>query len=164
MQKDSVPAICQVVEDILKKAGFSDFSLHLTEHVSDASQNPILNIETRDESRFLIGQHGDNLRAIQYLSRLIARKLFSDQKTNFILDVNGYRDQKGKMIVEMARDAAREASKDKKSVFLRPMSAYERRIVHMTLSKDQGVVTESVGEGEERKVVVRPVSYIDEKN
>jgi spoIIIJ-associated protein len=161
MSKTSVSKIREIVEDFLTKAGFTDFKVETTEPSAENGQASVLNIVTQADSKFLIGQHGDNLRALQHLMRLIVRKAFPDQKIGFVLDINNYREQKEKVIIEVAREAAREAAKDKKAVFLRPMSAYERRIVHMTLAKDQQVVTESVGEGTDRRIVIKAVSYTD---
>ena len=79
----------------------------------------------------------------------------TEDKVKFIVDINSYRQEKNKSIIEQAILAAQQAVAEKKAVILRPMSSYERRIVHMELSKNSQISTESVGEGENRKVVVK---------
>ena len=59
---------------------------------------------------------------------------------------------------------ARQAISDKRPVVLRAMSAYERGIVHMELAGNEQVKTESIGEGEERKVVIKPIGSIEQGN
>ena len=57
----------------------------------------------------------------------------------------------------MAKSLAEEALMERRAIVMRPMSPYERRIVHMELADRKDVITESVGEGEERRVIVKPV-------
>ncbi len=145
------------VEQLLEKMGFSG---QVTFSDSQDDESFVCNITTENDSNFLIGQYGANLQAIQHLSRLIVRKSLPE-KIRFTLDVNFYRQQKNQSVIEQARAAADEALDQHRAIFLKPMSTYERRIVHLELSKNPQVSTESVGEGEERKIVVKPTSMID---
>ncbi|HAV11201.1 MAG TPA: hypothetical protein DCX32_01525 [Candidatus Moranbacteria bacterium] len=77
-----------------------------------------------------------------------------------MIDVNSYRKQKNESIVELAKEAAQQAVAEKRAVVMKPMSNYERRIVHLELSKDERITTESIGEGEGRKIVVKPADSI----
>ena len=63
---------------------------------------------------------------------------------------------------ELAQSLARQAITEKRPVVLRPMSAYERRVVHVTLAENSQIKTESIGEGEDRKVVIKPVGDIEQ--
>ena len=63
-------------------------------------------------------------------------------------------------MTELARKAADEAIQEGRAVIMRPMSAYERRLVHLELSNNTDVSTESIGEGESRKVVIQPAKQI----
>jgi len=83
-----------------------------------------------------------------------------EEKVRFTLDVNSYRQQKNNSIIEQARAAADEAVKYHRTVIMKPMSTYERRLVHLELSKNEKVSTESTGEGEDRKIVVKPADMI----
>ena len=144
--------IKKTVEELLEKMGFYA-EVSISESQEDESV--VCDIVTGTDSNFLIGQHGINLQAVQHLARLIVRKSVPE-KIRFILDVNSYRKQKNQSIIEQARVAADEAINQHRSVLMKPMSTYERRIIHLELSKNPLVSTESVGEGEDRKVVVKP--------
>jgi spoIIIJ-associated protein len=72
------------------------------------------------------------------------------------LDVNNYRQSKIDFLNQLARDSAYRAQMLKKEIALKPMPAYERRLIHLSLSSNKNVVTESRGEEPERYVVVIP--------
>lgn len=72
-----------------------------------------------------------------------------------LVDVNGYRKERERLILELARAAARRAVATKESVNLPVMNAYERRIIHAELSMRPDVITESVGNNRERYVMVK---------
>jgi spoIIIJ-associated protein len=72
-----------------------------------------------------------------------------------LLDVGGYRERRKESLVELAKKVADEVRQTGGSVSLEPMSPYERRIVHLALEGDPNVITESKGEGEERRVVIK---------
>jgi spoIIIJ-associated protein len=118
-------------------------------------ENFICNINVKSDSHLLIGQHGVNLQALQHIIRLAVRKK-TEEKINFIVDVNSYRQQKNSSVAEMAKEAAQQAINERRTIVLRPMSAYERRLVHLELAENKDVATESIGEGEDRKVVIKP--------
>ncbi len=119
----------------------------------------ICSITTKTDSKFLIGQHGSNLYALEHLIRSIIYKNGHNVRVN--IDINDYKAEKDKMIANIAKDAATQASLEKKPIVLRPMNAYERRIVHMNIANDDRVETESIGEGDERKVIIKPTSIMN---
>ncbi len=119
----------------------------------------ICSITTKTDSKFLIGQHGSNLYALEHLIRSIVYKNGHNVRVN--IDINDYKAEKDKMIANIAKDAATQASLEKKPIVLRPMNAYERRIVHMNIANDDRVETESIGEGDERKVIIKPTSIMN---
>lgn len=162
-QQDSVDGIIKAtVADLLDKMGFSCEieMLHETEDdgTGEAKESIICNIKT-EESNFLIGQYGVNLQSLQHIARILIRKK-TDERVNFILDVNFYRKEKSFSIMALAKNTAQQAVQERRAIVLRPMSPYERRLVHMELSKNADVVTESIGEGEDRKVVIKPVETV----
>lgn len=119
----------------------------------------ICTIKTKNDSRFLIGQHGSNLYALEHIIRSILHKNGIVERVS--VDINDYKEDKDRMICNIARDAADQAYREKKPVILRPMNAYERRVVHMTISADERVESESIGEGEDRKVVIKPQNMLN---
>lgn len=157
MDQQTKETIKQTIQELLEKMGFSG-AVSISQSTEDDSI--ICNITTVADSHFLIGQHGVNLQAFQHLARLIVRKQVPE-KIRFVLDVNNYRQQKNQSVIEQALGAAEEAISQHRSVAMKPMSTYERRIAHLELSKNSKVTTESVGEGEDRKIVVKPADLID---
>jgi spoIIIJ-associated protein len=75
-----------------------------------------------------------------------------------IIDINNYRRKREDLILEIARVAARKSVAEKKEISLPVMNAYERRLVHTELSQHPDIKTESIGEGKERYVVIKPLS------
>lgn len=158
MDKKIKNTIKEIIKDVTKMMGF-ECKVSVNEIKEEEKVSVVCDIDTKKDSNFLIGQNGDNLRALQHLVRLIVRNKI-DEKVKFILDVNSYKKEKNQSIIHLAKDMAEKAVNDRKAVVLRPMTAYERRLVHMELSENEDVITESVGEGEERKIVIKPSGQI----
>lgn len=151
--------VAEVLQEILAQYGFSGAVVEETVSAKNSfpSKTYIVRVAEED-SRFLIGQFGNNLLALQHVARMIVGKKFPELAEEvFFVDINDYRKKKDQSIIDLARTASREAEKSGEPVLLRPMSAYERRLVHMELSKETKVITESVGEGDERRIAVKPV-------
>lgn len=90
---------------------------------------------------------------LELLINLIIKK--EGQLLNFSLDLNYYRKERERLIVELARAAAHKAMLTKQSVELPPMNAYERRLVHLEIATHPSLKTESIGQGKERRVVIK---------
>ncbi len=155
--EEQTSLIKKTIEQLLEKMGFTG----TVSLVKTDSDDAIYAISTENDSNLLIGQHGINLQAIQHLARLIVRKQVPE-KVRFSLDINDYRQQKNHSVLELANQTAQEAIAQHRSVVMRPMSTYERRLVHLELSKNSAIITESIGEGEDRKIVVKPVSSLND--
>ena len=155
--EEQTSLIKKTIEQLLEKMGFTG----TVSLVKTDSDDAIFAIATESDSPLLIGQHGINLQAIQHLARLIVRKQVPE-KVRFSLDINDYRQQKNHSVLELANQTAQEAIAQHRSVVMRPMSTYERRLVHLELSKNSAVITESIGEGEARKIVVKPASSLND--
>ena len=147
----------ECVRELLEKMGFSG-ETSVEKSVEEERTKIVVNIQAGD-SNFLIGQYGANLDALQHLARVMARKR-TEERIDLVVDVNSYRREKSDSIVKMAENLAAEALAENRAVALRPMSPYERRLVHMALSQNEKVKTESVGEGEDRKIVIKPASLV----
>lgn len=104
----------------------------------------------------LIGRHGETLEALQFLTGLVSHRLGDGDPTPVVVDVEGYRRRRRERIEGLARRMAERVAREGREVALRPMSAAERRIVHLTLKGDSRVVTFSRGEGAARQVVIAP--------
>lgn len=103
----------------------------------------------------LIGRHGRTLEAVQTLvSLLVSRKL--GFRYPVVVDVEGYKSRRHDKVIAMAKSAAHRAVQQGRSANLPPMSAYERRLVHIALRDDDRVDTHSEGVDPERRVVIVP--------
>ena len=110
-----------------------------------------------DDASVLIGHHGDTLDALQYLANLAsARKNVHGErdKSRVTIDIEGYRAKREETLRALARRMAAKALRNKRSVMLEPMSAYERRIIHSEIQGIEGVSTNSVGSDNNRKIVI----------
>lgn len=103
----------------------------------------------------LIGRHGKTLDALQTAVGAITTKEIGFRYP-VVVDVEGYRHRRRQKIEDIARKAADKASRQHVPVRLRPMTAYERRVVHVALRDDRRVTTGSEGADPYRQVVVKP--------
>lgn len=107
------------------------------------------------ETGLLIGFHGQTLESFQIiLALIVAKDLGSWQKV--YVNVGDYREKREEALMHMAQTAAERAIASQRPVELARLSAAERRVIHLTLSGDDRVETESVGEGRSRKLLVKP--------
>ena len=124
-----------------------------------------------EDASTLIGHHGDTLDALQYLANLAsARKNIHGErdKSRVTLDIEGYRAKREETLRALARRMAQKALRNRRSVMLEPMSAYERRIIHSEIQGIEGVSTNSIGSDNNRKIVIfltdkKPQEIFEEK-
>ena len=110
-----------------------------------------------DDASALIGHHGDTLDALQYLANLASarkNKRGERDKSRVTLDIEGYRAKREDTLRALARRMAAKALRNRRSVMLEPMSAYERRIIHSEIQSIEGVSTNSIGSDNNRKIVI----------
>jgi spoIIIJ-associated protein len=112
------------------------------------------NIHT-DENPLLIGVKGKTLDALQVLVRNLLQT-YSKELVVVNVDVGSYRENRKHQLEVLATKIAKEVAKTKVPVKLKPMSSYERRIIHNKLSEWRDVFTESEGEGSDRCLVIKP--------
>lgn len=104
----------------------------------------------------LIGRHGQTLDALQLLTNIAAGRGTEDRR-QVVVDVEGYRRRRGEALERLALRLAAQAVRTRREVEMEPMSAQERRLVHLALQGDTRVSTESRGEEPERRVVILPL-------
>jgi len=109
-----------------------------------------------NENEVLLGKDGETLNKIQkILNAIIKRKV--DEQIFLELDISGYKKRKTEYLEELAKNLADEVILTKKEKILPPMSAKERRIIHLILSQRKDVKSESFGQEPERRVIIKPV-------
>lgn len=113
---------------------------------------PKLNIETED-SGTLIGHRGDGLHALQHVLRLVLIR--QGHETAPVIDVGGYRQRSEEQLQATARRKAEEVRTTGRLAVLSPMSSYERRLVHVVVKEFDDLVTESLGEAGNRRVMIK---------
>ena len=139
------------LQDILKY--FNVGEVTIDEYEGDEGEL-ILDI-TGDDHAILIGRHGRTLDALQFVVSAITVRSMGFRYP-VIVDVEGYKSRQREKLESIARSTANKAASQHRSVKMRPMTPYERRIVHIALRDDDRVDTASEGEGSARHVVVVP--------
>ena len=121
-----------------------------------------VSIETKDAGR-LIGARGESLDGLQLLvNQMVARKLGSAPDgagfKRVVIDVEGWRKQKEEELVKSAQSWGKQVLESGKELELEPQSPWQRRVVHMSISEMEGLESESVGEGRDRHIVIKPAN------
>lgn len=127
----------------------------MDEGVGGAEAFPITLDVTGRDLGILIGRRGETLRALQFITRLIvSHRIY--RWANIIVDVERYRMRRERSLKQLALRMAERAQLTHQPVALESMPARERRIVHLALKDHPAVTTQSVGEGDNRRVTIRP--------
>jgi spoIIIJ-associated protein len=154
---EAEPRAREVTSELLGLLGFAGFEIETVEALlpDELEEEPslVLSIQGGDVRR-LLADDGAPLHALQFLVRLLlSREL--DRWVNLLLDVEGDRARRVKELVHLASQSADLVEREGRPVALPPMTAYERRVVHLALQDHPVVATQSIGAGEGRKVTVR---------
>lgn len=110
---------------------------------------------TGAEAGILIGHHGQTLDAVQFLVNLISAKTHDDG-VRVVVDVEGYRKRRDETLVRLATRLAERVQRTGEEMVLEPMTAQERRVIHMALADNPYVTTASEGDEPNRRVVITP--------
>ncbi len=139
------------LKDILKY--FNVGKVTIDEYEGDEGEL-ILDI-TGNDLAVLIGRHGRTLDSLQFLISVITSRTIGFRYP-IVVDVEGYKSRQRQKLEDIAESAAYRAVSQNREIRLRPMTPYERRIVHISLRDNPDVETYSEGEGRGRRVVVAP--------
>jgi spoIIIJ-associated protein len=132
--------------------------------IEQKPENIVISIESLD-SALLIGKKGQTLEALQYIVNLMANRMIKaglvkdvaiEDKYKIVIDTEGYRGRREEALVKLALSRAEKVRLSGSKDVLEPMSAHDRRIVHLALKETPGVRTESEGEGAFRRIVIIP--------
>ena len=153
------------MEDIIKKEldtllSLVDIDAQYDLNVEESNGVKYIKISFNGENLgYLIGNHGKHLESLQYVFSLILRKKFEEGiEYRVLMDVGGYKEERNKKIERMALQKADDARILGEPIELEPMSPSDRRVVHMALQVFDDIKTESVGEGNDRRVKIIPIS------
>lgn len=145
-----------VIELLDKMQVRAEVSAHFDEGEDDGQPAVRININGDDLS-ILIGRQAETLNALQYITSLIIGKELG-RSVPLVVDVEGYRSRREQQLKQLALRVSEQVIRTGRSQPLEPMSPAERRLVHIALRDHAEVYTESVGDGERRKVVIFPKS------
>ncbi|MFC1915567.1 protein jag [Chloroflexota bacterium] len=154
--KDEVAEVAKdTLEMLLDRMGVLASVTPLSESMmEEAPAHMMLNVEGEDLG-ILIGRRGQTLSCLQYIVRIIV-----GHKTKvwlpIVIDVEGYKQRRYNVLQTLAWRVAEQVKANGTPLALEPMSAFDRRIIHLTLAEHPDVATESSGEGEARRVVILP--------
>ncbi|MBN1263402.1 MAG: KH domain-containing protein [Candidatus Pacebacteria bacterium] len=141
--------VIKTAEDILAKLG-------LEAEINLSKDRQKLEVVLKDrESGVLIGYHGENLNSFQHLLKMIVYQKTSHWPS-LMVEVGGYRENRERVLENMALSAARRVKTSGRVLALPPLPAFERRIVHLVLAREEGIIAESEGEGRGRRIMVKP--------
>lgn len=149
MTDEETAIVKGVLLELLNKMG-----IEAEIEVQESEGLTLFNLKTED-SGILIGQHGGHLGALQYMTRVLAHKKLSGL-VPFVVDVEGYKRHREEYLRELARQAAARVRETKETLVLKPMMAYERRVIHAELSQFSDIASESEGEEPERRILIKP--------
>jgi len=120
----------------------------------DDERSLVLNI-VGDDLGMLIGRQNETLSALEFITRLMTNQQ-THTRTGFVVDVNGHRAKRAESLRKLALRMADQTVQTGRTVAMEPMPPAERRIVHLALRDHPSVTTQSVGEGDRRKVTIVP--------
>ncbi len=120
----------------------------------DDERSLVLNV-VGDDLGVLIGRQNETLSALEFITRLMTNQQ-THTRTGFVVDVNGHRAKRAESLRKLALRMADQTVQTGRTVAMEPMPPAERRIVHLALRDHPAVTTQSVGEGDRRKVTIVP--------
>lgn len=149
--EDAIVFAKKYVEDLL-----SFFGLNTDVYATNDDEVIQLSVPSTHLNGFLIGNHGDTMRAMQYLtSTALKNNDFAHHRVN--VDVADYKKQRADRLREKAEAWMKQVRDSGEQLALEPMNAADRRVIHQ-LAAEYGVVSESAGEGRDRHIVLKPAA------
>ena len=148
MAKDNIKDLISQVLKLLE--------IDATFDVSEEEDVINVNLNTEDAA-LVIGYHGDTLDSLQViLSLMISKKLGEFKRVS--LEVADYKKNREEWLTNLAYQTKERVLAENKEIYLPDLKPWERRIVHVLLAEDSEVISESVGEGKDRVLVIKPRS------
>ena len=139
-----------VLEELLKLMGFT-----AVVQQTSADSKITLSIEAGENSSILIGKRGKNLNGLQYIVNRISTRV-DENASPVTIDIEGYRKRRKNSLEALARRLAAKSKSSRRETETEPLSAADRRLIHMALKDDNEVQTQSRGEGPYKNVVIKP--------
>ncbi len=156
VNEETLQIASNVVRDLLEKMRVKATIQSKIGEAADEVDSRVIMIDILgDDLSFLIGRHSEVLHSLQYITSLIVGREVGHW-VPLIIDVQGYRERRERQLRQMAARMADQVAKTGRRISLEPMTATERRIIHLALRDNSQITTESIGEEPNRKVVIYP--------
>ena len=150
--KPGVKAGAAYLLEMVRLMGVQSASVKAFVH---ADNEVLLEVDCGEDYGIVIGRRGETLDSIQYLTRLVANKQKSEGEYSRIsINVGNYREKRKSTLASLAKKNAEKVLKYGRNFTFEPMNPYERRIIHTTIQEIEGVTSHSVGNDDERRVVI----------
>ncbi len=148
--EERVAWLRKTLDEIIARMGFKAYV------EAQQEEDKILLDIKGDGSGLIIGKHGQTLDALQYIMNKIAAHRYKEGRERVVLDTENYRGRRVAALENMALRMREKVRKSRKAVTIGPLNPQDRRIIHMALSGDEDVRTESKGDGFYKKLVIAP--------
>lgn len=151
MTKNNEVIIKETIEELLKL-----LEIEGSAAIAETDESISVSLDTPD-SGMVIGHHGDTLESLQLIMSLcVSKKIGSFKRIS--LEVGDYKKNRSEWLEKLAADTREKVIEENKEVHLYDLKSWERRVVHLLFQDDKEVESESVGEGKDRVLVVKPKS------
>lgn len=157
-EEEKIQTVQDVVKDLLStmELGHARVDVRRAKPGPNDTKVPPLVVDIRGHGTdILIGPNGEVLHALQTIVRLVVGREMRNW-VHVVVDVEGYKEDRATSLRDLAKRMADQAVKTDRTMILEPMPPHERRIVHMALYEDARVTTESIYEGDRRRVTIVP--------
>ncbi len=156
-EKDEAEVAQGVLLELLALLGMerAQVDVQRAEPTADEKEPPLMLDVHGPDTDVLIGRRGNTLAALQHITRLIVGREVAG-RVRLVVDVDGFKVRREKSLRRLAQRMAEQAIRTNRTVVMEPMPPYERRIIHLALRDHSHVTTQSIGEGDQRKVTIIP--------
>ncbi len=153
--KTNMSAQVEILEKLVKDLlGLMKTAAKPSVSYDEKNEAFIIDLDAEDETGLLIGKKGETLSSLQTVLGLMFKQITGEWH-RVVVDVGDYREKEEDYLTKLALSAAARAKETGESQSLYNLKPWQRRIIHMTLGEDKEIVTESVGEGEERYLIIK---------
>lgn len=114
----------------------------------------VVSVDSGDNNALLIGKHGNTLSSLEYITYILVGKDLTEEK-RVLIEIGGYREERETYLADLAERLKEEVLETGVEKSIRGLKPWERRHIHMSLSEDSDVTTESTGEERDRVLIIR---------
>lgn len=147
--------VSDCMEGLLEKGQF-DLTFELNCSKDDKGFDQVVLEFGGDDAELLKERDGQMIDAFQLFLQRVVQHNFPEDKTNIVIDCNGYREESNSALIEMAEKLKAQALEKGKSVYFRALPPKDRKIVHQHLANDERVKSRSIGDGLFKKIKIYP--------